>query len=759
MPVFIKYQYQIAGEADIKRSLTNVARHAEMENTRVLKTQARTRTATAAASSAANVNGSARAAEREWNERLKAEERATKKATAAAVKEHEKAEREKTRQTEREARERAKIEESWARKQRQLRDQHFRAQERQQRAEEAATVRARSRSHNTLRGVVGGTARTVSGIAGGALAVTGLGGTALAANALHGGMAAEKSALGLANQMAGAGDTKEQIRAKAAEITKRAQGVRGFSTEDVLGSARAFGGISGNYQLGLDMSDQLAQISLATDVNLEEISKVAGNAFMKLKTPGVSDKDAQEQTLEAVRAFAGQGNVGAVEIKDLAQYGGRLTAGAAKFKGTRLENMKQMGTLAQVAVGSGSATDAAEATEAAVRFADDLTTHADKFGNLSLKGKKISAFTDPGTGPGKNTQLRGIKELVADAIEATGGSQTMLGDIFGARSKKMTEAFASKYTEAEAANAALAPGQRQAKGVAGRAAIMAEFDKFDKAALSQKDQVIRAEAALAGTTAQVEEAMKAINSKLAGELLPLMPTLIGSLAQITPLLVNTVKSVTTITNWLAKNPFTGLSMLISGAIIKEIAAAKIGDVIRKLLTGGGGGGGGAPGGAGKVGDALTAISGGVATFGATTAVVGYLGGKRTEESAETTQSLTNLWLDYSKKQDEIMKGGGTDAEKAKALQELAGNTGANVKNTMDRQNGIMSNMPDWFRRVFDSATSQEAEKGAKEFQKQLAEDQAKAAKMLQDAATKLASGGNVTDPAVVPYRGTTPAVR
>ena len=82
-----------------------------------------------------------------------------------------------------------------------------------------------------------------------------------------------------------------------------------------------------------------------------------------------------------------------------------------------------------------------------------------------------------------------------------------------------------------------------------------------------------------------------------------------------------------------------------------------------------------------------------------------------------------------------------------------------MKLTEESQQGFMSIMPKWFRRVFDTATSQEVEKGADKFQKEIAEDQAKAAKMLQEAAIKLASGGNVTAPAVAPNRGNAPTVR
>jgi hypothetical protein len=756
MPVFIRYEYQIAGEADIKRSMSSVASHAEKENNRTLRAQTRARQTSAGA---ANSNASVREAEKAETARLKAAEKADKLAARSAEKEHNKAEREKTKITDREAKERARIEEQWSQKQARLKEQHFRDVARRERDEERQTARHRASLYNTTRSVTSGTVRRVSNIASGASMVAGIGGVMLATNALHEGMKVEKSSLGLANQMAKPDETPEQIKKRAEAITKQVDSIKGATSSDLITGAREFGGISGSYAVGLRAQQQLNEIALATDVDLASLSKVAGGTYQKIKTPEMSEDEALKQTLETVRTFAGQGNVGAVEIKDLAQYGNRLTSGAMRFKGTRIENMKSMGSLAQVAAGFG-ATDAAEATEAAIRFADDLSTHADKFGELKLNGKRISAFTDPGVGPGKNTQMRGIRELVGDAIQATGGSQTMLGEIFGMRSKKMTDAFAQKYTEAEAANAALAPEKRQAKGKAGRAAIDAEFDKFDKAALTEKDQALRAEAALTGTTAQLDEAMKKMNTSLATELLPVMPGLIHSFSELAKPLADIVSKAAAVASWLAANPFGGFSALISASLLNELARAKIGSIIRGMLTGQGS----APSpalsgmnGMGKLGAGLAAVGVGAAAYSVTAGLLDLGGDTRAKDSANATQRLSETWEEYSSKRSAILAGKGTDEEKGKQLQALTQNTGANVNLIKESQSGFMSKMPDWFRSVFDTATAKEADKGVDEMQKRITADQLTAAKMLQNAAEKLASGASSPGGGATPNRGNSPS--
>ena len=64
MPIFIKYQYQIAGEADIKRSLTSVAQHAERENARAIKSQTRLRVVSQSSSADAKAKDTTKATER-----------------------------------------------------------------------------------------------------------------------------------------------------------------------------------------------------------------------------------------------------------------------------------------------------------------------------------------------------------------------------------------------------------------------------------------------------------------------------------------------------------------------------------------------------------------------------------------------------------------------------------------------------------------------------------------------------------------------
>lgn len=415
---------------------------------------------------------------------------------------HERVERAKTRETERESRKRERIIEQEAR------------------AEARAAARHRVDVARTLRGSLGNAAGALTTVGAAGLGLTGLAGGAIAANAIHNRMKLEAAATGLANQMVGDGASPAEIQRKKQSVLSRVIGIRGVSAEAAVESARAFGGISGNYDLGVGMVHDLGKLSLATGVNLADLSTLAGNAYMKIKTPGMNQDEARKQTLEAVRTFAGQGNIGAVEIKDLAQYGGRLTAAAAQFKGTRVENMAKMGTLAQVAIGSGSATDAAEATMAAARFASDLTEHAKDVQALTIKGKSLSPFTDK-----THTQFRSIDTLVADIMQATGGNMSKMKDIFGERSMKMAGGFQQIYLDAE----------RTKKG-SGREAVMAKFSEFQRATVSEHDVETRAAARLADTDLKLEESLKELNNAVAKELMPSFVGLVDAGKSVVPLL-------------------------------------------------------------------------------------------------------------------------------------------------------------------------------------------------------------------------------
>lgn len=642
---FIKYDFAIVGLNDVERGFATLEKRAVEHNRRVMSSMgfgpsARGGFGGGASSGihAANTNASVREAERIEKARIRAEERVA----AAKVKEAQKADAKVERLQQKET-------ERWQKLAQRSADYRIREEERvtkarerlakeEERNQERLLSRARQNYANTARGMIHGVGRTVGGALTAASALTGIGGAALFANATHEYMATKASASGLANTMADAGESAASINQRKGDILSAAIGVRGMRTVDKIEAARAFGGISGNYKLGLSMMGDLTNMSLATDVGLTDIARVAGSAYMKMKTPGMSEGQAKQQTLEAVRTFIGQGNIGAVEIKDLAQYGNRLTAGAAMFAGSRQQNMGYMGTLAQMAVGMGQAADAAEATTAAERFASDVTLHAKTIEKLQVGGKHVKAYTDS-----SKTQYREIPALLADIIQGTGGDMSKMHHIFGERSGKMATGFQQLYLDAERANAGLAPGERKAKGQAGREAILAKFEEFQKSAISEADVAERAKARLSDEDMILAGNMEKLNMAIGKELAPALTELFTELGNHKDEIVSFARAIEKTVAFLLKNPFEGLGVIVAAALVKELAVAGIGNLIKGAVSGAGAASGGIAGalgsGAGAAGAAgaaraaggwsgvggglgiLGSIAIGAATFEITTAIL------------------------------------------------------------------------------------------------------------------------------------------
>ena len=684
---FIKYDFAILGLNDVERAFSSLEKRSIEHNRRVMSGMGVPGSASGLGPGrAANTNSRLNAAEREDKAiaRLQAKEDArwqslAKKSADYRIREGLRAEKELDRQRSRAARD-------------------------EEKHQERLENRSRASFANSSRGMIHGVGRTVGGALAAASAFTGIGGAALFANATHEYMATKASASGLANQMADAGESADSINKRKGDLIANALSIKGLKVTEKLEAARAFGGISGNYKLGTRLTKDLTNISLATDVGLPDVARVAGSAYMKLKTPGMSEDEAAKQTMEVVRTFVGQGNVGAVEIKDLAQYGNRLTASAAKFRGSRMENMGYMGTLAQMAVGSGSAADAAEATMAAQRFASDITEHSKEVSELKVDGKAITPFTDKG-----KTQFREIPNLIADIIQGTGGNMEKMKGIFGERSYKMGEAFQQTYIDAE----------KVQKG-SGRAAIFGKFDEFKKATISEEDVNERAKARLSDEDMILTTNMENLNMAIGKELAPALSALITEVGTHKDELVSFAKAVEKTIAFLLENPFTGLGILVAGAITKELAAAGLASLIKGALLGGGPGALGGMGGislagvggvAGGARDWSTAGSGmgilgalaiGTATFTVTTAILNAAkvgdSGEASKDAIATQMGLLNNSNEINarvsdpeeraRQKLEAANQAGEDFEKKKAAEWAPGLFGAGEKENASARKDI-----------------------------------------------------------------------
>lgn len=467
-----------------------------------------------------------------------------------------------------------------ARWKQQLQNKHYQQEERQRKRQESIVQRSRSRTLGTLGRSVSGATRTVGTLATGALAI---GGGFMLSGAVSQQMRETAMASKLANMT---GDPKQK-----AAILKESQQVRGFTGEETMSAMGGFVEKTGDVAAARRAIQDMGKLAIATGTDFGEMGEAAGQAFNVLRDQ-IKDPEEQIKALnDVMRTLAAQGNMGAVEIKDMAVELASLGAATRKFNGGPAELMKTMGAMAQASVARGGAANAAEASTAVVRFGEDLTKNPSQ---KALNKMGVNIFADKG-----KTKLKDPREIMADIMAKTGGDLTKLQDVFNAQSIKAFQGFSPLFLQAEEANAKLAPKDRKKKGEAGRAAMLAEFGRFSGAGMSDADMNARAESRYQDADVQFKEAMKSFNSEMGSKLLPQITKLIPKMAELTPVIGSLIDKVIWLTDKLGALGAVGA--VVAAKITADIAAAKIGDAIKGVLTGEATGGQAALGKAGIIG--------------------------------------------------------------------------------------------------------------------------------------------------------------
>jgi hypothetical protein len=363
----------------------------------------------------------------------------------------------------------------------------------------------------------------------------------------------------------------------------------GMNPEEVLKGIGNFKDLTGDLGRGVALAPQIAKLATAMGADTGDLMTNAGNIAMS------SPKMSNDDIMRLVRVQTKQGMEGAVEVKDLAKYGGRLTAGASLFGGDRATNIATLGAFSQVARQHGGAASPAEATLAAQRFATDVAKHHK---GIEATGIKVS--------DGKGN-LRAADEIMKDMLKKSGGDVLKFGQFgLGERGNKVLTGFADIYKQGGG-------------GKAGEAAVNKELAKYTSG-ISDADIDQAAKERLAEADKQVTTAMNQLRDAVGKELLPEFVKLIGILQQNTPQIAAALKHVVRFAEWFANNPMKGLGAIVLAKITTDLGKAAIGEgvkqVLMRLIAGAGGGASPVPGAAGgAAGTVLKAIGGGGAAAG------------------------------------------------------------------------------------------------------------------------------------------------
>ena len=563
----------------------------------------------------------------------------------------------------------------------------------QERARNENLARERQRTLGGIaNGALGGAARGVGqvrGIAGAAM--SGLHGVA---NTLMGGLGVEVG-LGrgvrvaseratLATDLINAsvsGPEAESLsmvdrQKKAAELTKKAQEVGAATAMDptkILEGLGAFVGKTGDLKTGVESIGDLARIARATGSSVADVASAAGDVSANLGD--MANKGEVVATI--MRTFAGQGKLGAVEVKDLSKQMAGLAAQTSMFGTDATTAMASLGAVTQESRQRGGSKSAAQAV-----------TSAQSFVNTFNKGRTADAFKSMGVEYKNEKGLLDPEEIIVNALRKTGGDSVKMGKLFSdVRARSATLGFESLYRKAGG-------------GEAGIEAVRNEFKTLRGAQLGKGDEAAAFAASMETPAAKAEkfqQRLDQLSMDMADKLMPAMlkfvpvaekgadvllkfvdaivphaDALAASLSQLVPVVASLTPTIASVVGFAAKHPALAATGIIGGNAAMGAAGAAATSVLGRMAIGGAITG--TAGGAGLKA-ALTGAAGltGTTALGAGAAgIVGYGVGTAATNKFDENLGDRRKILNEANALEFKIRGGNASAAEVKRGQELVG---------------------------------------------------------------------------------------
>lgn len=398
--------------------------------------------------------------------------------------------------------------------------------------------------------------RTAAGIASNAMGYATLGGGLAVGSAIYQQADIASRSSSLANQgFVEGGPSRDEIFKKIQRTTGAMNDRYGVDQGAMIGGMEAFVDKTGNVDMALNMADHIAQLSSASGADMSELGTVLGNAFSNLKqTPGVSEEQAVDQAKQLSMILAGQGKIGAVEMRDLANRAPILTSAASQFGGDRMESMAVMGALAQIAVDKGGAHNADVATTSIKNLPLDMV----------MKGKKAGMTGDVA----KMNPVDAIVQL----LEKTGGDKQKLLKVVGRETLPSIEGLRKTWEE-----------NGGKKDGSGSKAVRKEIQRYVDAAYSKGE--MQDSAAFRGSQMdrQIDRAMGQFNIAVGTQLVPAVTDLIPAITSLTPIIANVGSVGADFVSFAANDPFAGLSAIFAASMAKQAAGVGLARIMESSL--------------------------------------------------------------------------------------------------------------------------------------------------------------------------------
>jgi hypothetical protein len=277
----------------------------------------------------------------------------------------------------------------------------------------------------------------------------------------------QQSAVDLSNSgfmpgTAGANGIRQDPKALRDEVMRVATET-GLDPTQAMEGLRAFVGKTGDLETGRAVLRDMGVLSKATGTNFEDMLDAAGDVSTQLGD--IPDKGKTVQSV--MQSIAGQGKLGAVEVRDLATQMAKIAAAAPQFAGDTAENIALMGALAQEAKQHGGAPSAASAATSVTSFVNTFTKSA-RAREFAAAG--VDIYERDATGQ-KTGRIRNAQDIIVDSIRKTNADDRLYGKLFAdTRSQSVVKGFAKIYRDAGG-------------GEAGVAAVNEEFDRLKRAAM------------------------------------------------------------------------------------------------------------------------------------------------------------------------------------------------------------------------------------------------------------------------------------
>lgn len=398
-----------------------------------------------------------------------------------------------------------------------------------------------------------------------------------------------KSAQDLANsawQPNEKGSASQRIAASTLVAEAQAAGNKAaLDPSKAIEGMQAFVSTTGDLQTAREVIGELGVLSRATGTDFNDMVAAAGEVSAKLGD--IPDKG--EAVLRVMRGLAGQGKLGAVEIKNVATEMANVGAVAGAFEGPAADNMIIIGAMMQEARQRGGAKTAAVAANSVATFASYVTSQK---GIKNLAAGGVQPWADK-----EHTKVLNPETIILGALMQSGGDLGKLGNMFRDKmAMRSVTGFARLYNETR--------GTQTDK----LNAVRDEFQRLKNAAMGKGEVEESFNASMKTSEAQVQlfnNRLAEVGGQIAAKLLP-------ALMQLGPAIISGVESFGKLVTWAAENPGKAIAAALVASIaraqIETVVRAGIENLLKNAASGGAGGGaavGGVPGAIATIGSAMT----------------------------------------------------------------------------------------------------------------------------------------------------------